>query len=365
MKVRGSKADTAWECSGSLVPTDTPYNPHSDEANSGRAKHDALAYVARGEEPPIDAIAELYGVDRDEIARAVSCGRQALAEIDKWLPNRRTEVKVEGPVTIGTVDILSVGDLVDGVPATLAIPDWKSGWSGDDHRRQLMAYADATREMFGMPATGYISAFEIHLSRSAITTHNFTAAQLDGFREHMAEQIRSAESEHPQYAAGAHCKFCPRQNQCQARDEYLRATVMAIEPYATKDHAITREVLGLLYDRSKMLARALAQYNQALDDALGCGPITLPDGRVLALVEREVDNIAAVKVSQILRDEFDFDDHDLAKVLGATESGIERAIKDRVAKGWASAQMRKILGRLREVGAVTKTTSIRKEIING
>lgn len=364
MKVRGSRADIAMECAGSLVPTETPYSPTSDEANSGTAKHEALAFVARGEEPQIDSIAERYGVDADEISLAVNRGREALSELDVWLPNRRSEVKLEGPVTTGTADILSVGDVVDGVPASMSIVDWKSGWSGDEHPRQLMAYADASRAMFGVPASGCVTSFEVHLAKRDIITRNFSMAQLDGFRERIAEQIRSAEIGHPQYAAGGHCKFCPRQHQCPARDDYLRATVVALEPLSANGHELTREVLGELYDRSKMLVRALRAYDQALDDALEAGPITLPDGRLLQLVYTEKDKLDGAVVAELLVTEFGFSSRELSEALSATKSGIERAVKSRVAKGGASAEMRKILCRLREAGAVTKTTAKQKEIVD-
>jgi hypothetical protein len=82
-KIRGSHADCALECSGSLVETATPYNENTDEARTGTAKHEALAFVVRGDVPPIDEIAQRHQVDADEIARAVAYGRQAWAELCK------------------------------------------------------------------------------------------------------------------------------------------------------------------------------------------------------------------------------------------------------------------------------------------
>jgi len=360
VKISGSKADAALACAGSLEPTATPYNPQSDEANEGTAKHAALAYVARGEEPPFAEIAERFQVEVDELERAAVFGRQSWAELSKWMPNALTEQRVEGPVTMGTADVLSVvyGD-DDDHPETLAVLDWKTGRSGDEHPYQLMAYADAARAKFGMPASGYVSGFEVWTALREQRTRNFTVAELDGFRERAAKQIARIGE---QYAAGPHCKFCPRQYQCPARDEYLRGTVAALVTTDGEQRAITREVLGTLYERSKIITRALAAYGKLLDEALADGPIALPDGRVLGLKTVERDELDGCKTSTILSNDCGFTEDDLSEVLSATKSGIERVVKSKVAKGGGAAAMRQILGKLREAGAITKITLMQKEI---
>lgn len=365
MKIRGSKADLAMACAGSLVATDTPYNPHSDEAREGSAKHAALAYLPRGEEPPVAEIAARFDVDADEIARAVSYGRQAWAELGRYVPGAKTEQKLEGPVTVGTADILGLAQLqADGhadETVHLAILDWKTGWSYDEHGYQLLSYADAAREVHGMPTSGYVTGIEVWLRHREYRIRNFTEPELDGFRERAKRQLELVGR---QYAAGGHCKFCPRQNACPARDEYLRASVTALVPADAEPKAITREVLGQLYERSKVIAKALRAYEQLLDAALKDGPIPLGAGRALALEPVEQDEIKAVVAESVLRDKLGWGDAELAEVLGATKSGLERVIKARVAKGGAAAEMRRVLGALREAGAIAKIEKHQKKVID-
>jgi len=357
-KIRGSRADCAMECAGSLLEIATPYNENTDEARAGTAKHEALACIVRGEEPPIDQIAERHQVDADEISRAVVYGKQAWRELGKWFPSPKAEVRIEGLVTVGTADVLSV--IPDNQSHTtgsksIAILDWKTGWGHAEHDHQLMAYADAARSEFGMPTSGVITAIEVHLQHRETNTRNLTEAELDGFRERAKRQIAKAGK---QYAAGGHCNFCPRRNACVARDEYLRASVVALVPAGGEPQALTREVLGSLYDRAKMLKRAIASYESMLDDALEQGPVPIGGGKMLALVAKSQDQILADKALPLLTSS------DLTAALSVSKAGIERVVKERVAKGGAAAEMRRVLGALREAGAIEQVDKQTKTVID-
>lgn len=357
-KIRGSRADCAMECSGSLLETETPYNENTDEARAGTAKHEALAYVVRGKDPPIDVIAARHQVDADEISRAVAYGRQAWSELGKWFPGAETEVTLEGEVTIGTADVLSIvceADIEDGTPESIAILDWKTGWGHAEHDHQLMAYADAARSQFGMPTSGYITAIEVHLQHRESNTRNLTEAELDGFRARAKRQI---EMSGKQYAAGAHCGFCPRRNNCVARDEYLRASVVALVPAGGEPQALTREALGSLYERSRMLKRAIASYESMLDEALEQGPVPIGGGKMLALISKPQDQIDAAKAIPLLTSA------ELIGALSVSKAGIERAVKERVVKGGAAAEMRRVLGALRDAGAIEQVEKQTKTVID-
>jgi hypothetical protein len=131
----------------------------------------------------------------------------------------------------------------------------------------------------------------------------------------------------------------------------------------TDDEAVMpREVLGELYERSKFLTRAMSRYTAMLDIELRAGPITLADGRILELVEEERDDLQAVAVDHVLREQCGFDDAEMAEVLSATKSGIERVVKSRVAKGQGASEMRRIMGSLREADAIEKKFTYKKGI---
>jgi hypothetical protein len=292
----------------------------------------------------------------------VAFGKKAWAELGRWFPDARTEVRVLGAVADGTADVLSLGAMVAGPPAkpaTIAILDWKTGWSMDEHEYQLMGYADAVRHQFGMPASGYITAIEVWTTHLEQRTRNLTEAQLDGFRARVQAQIDHAGR---QYAPGGHCKFCHRQNACAARDDYVRGSVVALVPADGQQHPLTREQLAQYWDRSRVIRRALDAYERLIDDALDEGPIDLGDGRQLALTETEQDEIKPTRAASLLRSE-GWTEDELELVLRASKSGLEAVVKDRVAKGGAAAEMRRLLGMLRAAGAVEKKTKHTKRII--
>jgi hypothetical protein len=349
-RIRGSSAGTAMQCNGSLVPTDFPYNPQSDEARAGTAKHVALAAMVRGEDPPIVQIAEHYQVDADEIAKAVAAGRTIWAEVGKWYPQAKTEQRIEGLVTCGTADVLSVGD------GTLAVLDWKTGWGRNDHDDQLMAYADAARYQHTMPASGYITAIEAWTAHRETITRNFTADELDGFRARADDQLAHAGS---QYSAGRWCDYCAHQNHCPARDEYLRASVVALTDEPT---AMTAETLGSLYDRAKMLRSALARYDRLLDDELAKGrPVPMGGGKIITLEVQEQDEILPIEAQNVLTSE-GFTSDDITEIMKVPKAAIERVLKGKVDKGAAAGAMRQVMAALREAGAVGKKIVEKKTV---
>lgn len=371
MKVRGSSADRALACNGSLVATTHPYNPNSEEGNLGSAKHAALAYLVHGNEPPVAEVAARFDVDVSEIERAVAFGRQAWAEIREYFPGAATEVALENDLLTGHLDVFSAlfmgHDDIDGglggLPETMAVLDWKTGWSGDEHRWQLKSYADLARSRFGMPKSGYITVVEVHLPLREMSVENLTAEALDGFRAKLKEQVEHAGR---QYAPGSHCKFCPRQHECLAREDYLRSTTMALEPMGAREIVRpSREMIARLWDRSRLLKRYLARYEAIVDEMLVDGPLDLGDGRQLALVTEEQDRLDAVKLESLLRAAHWTDD-ELSQVLTASKAGLERVVKSKVPprkNGGACGAMRNILGALREDGGITRVEKTSKEVV--
>jgi hypothetical protein len=354
MKIRGSQADINMACAGSLVPARSVYNSRTDDANEGRANHKGLEFIARGEEPPIEQLAERYGINEDDLTITVRSGRKLWLEVLRWFPDVATELKVEGPVTRGTIDVICVE------PDALAIADWKTGRSGDEHKYQRMAYADAAREIFGMPSRGFIPTFEIYTALGEIQCVNLTEEMLDGFREQCSEQIKSALSDNPQYAPGAHCKFCPRQNECAALEDYNRTSVSSL--IETGSTALTRDDVGRLYDRYKLLKDAIGKYENILDSLLEDGPIDIGNGRVVQIKDEERETIEASSEVLDVLDTFALDDASLL-FKSIPKSAIKRACKEMKPKGEASELERSIMKKLRESGLVTKKIIKKKEIV--
>ena len=355
MKIRGSKADMNMACAGSLIPARAAYSPISEDANEGRANHKALEFVARGEEAPVKQISERYGVDEDDLAITVRSGRKLWVEVSRWFPDVATEFKIEGPVTHGTIDVICIN------PDSLAITDWKTGRSGEEHKYQRMAYADAARGMFGMPSRGFIPTFEIYTALGEIQCINLSEEMLDGFREQCREQIESALSDHPQYAPGVYCKFCLRQNECAALEDYHRTSVSSLVD--TGSTALTRDDIGRLYDRYKLLKGAIEKYEKTLDGMLTDGPIDIGNGRVVRFKDEDRETIEASNDVIDVLSMFEIGDPSLL-LESITKSSIKRACKAVSAKGESSELERVVMKVLRERGLITKKKTKKKEIVH-
>lgn len=351
LTVRCSSLDRVMACAGSLVEPAHPYNPNNPEAREGTAGHQALAAVVVGADPDLDAIAAEYDVDRDDLARLVGFGRKAWGQLRQHFPDPRSEVSVEahlvGCILRGTADVLALS------PDALAVLDWKLGWAPTEHTHQLTGYGLAAAKMRGMPTSGRVLCCEVWVRSGEIRVRRYDAEALAAFEAELGKQVELIGR---QYGPGLDsCKFCPRQNECPARAEWVRGSVTAIEPLSA-DTAITRDVVGQIYERTKMLGRALDRYDEVLRSMLAEGPVPLPDGRKLVLEERQQDKIRASKAMPYLREELRLTPDEADEVLKISKGAIERVVKARAAKGKGAAAMREAMAALKNADAIEKVS---------
>lgn len=338
-------------CASSLAETDTPYAPTSDAAEQGTANHLALSFVPRGEDPPLEEIAERHGLDADDLARMVSYGRQAWREIAASFPDAATEVPLTSDVCQGTSDVVSV----EGG----AIADWKSGWGDAEHPWQLTGYAYAFRAQHGMPARGHILGVEIWLRHRSMRVHKLTDVSLDAFAERLKRQAAHVGRE---YGPGRHCEFCKHVNACKARAEYLRGTCEALAPIG--DTGLTREKLGELYDKAKAVRSALAQFDKLLDAELDHGPIPLGGGRTLQRVAYEVDEIDPLKAWPIVfGGPHPLTPEEATEVIAIGKTALIAAVKAQAPKGKGASYERDVLQALRDAGAINKIQRVKKTTV--
>lgn len=360
--VRCSSLDRVLACAGSLAEIDAPYTPLNPEAREGTACHEALVALTGGQIPPVDAIGERHGVDPDVISKVVLRGQQAWREVERWFKGDRYadsvrySASLSGDVELrGTPDLLAVEHReIDGrrVVERLAILDWKTGWDPSEHPNQLRGYAFLARAMFEMPACGYVLGVEVWVRRQEIRIHKFTAEQLDRLRVEVLTQVAVEGRQYgPSHDA---CRYCPLQNSCAARADWLRSGVTALAP-ADERLPISRELIGSLYERRKQLGAALKRYDEVLDAMLDEGPVPLPDGRKLVWHDDEQDKLVPSRAMAFL-DELDLTTAERDEVLSMTKAGLERVLKARAPERQGASWMRKAMTRLDELGAVEKTT---------
>lgn len=351
MKTRCSKLDTAMACASSLAETDNPYTPQSDAAEEGTTHHESLSFIPKGEDPPLEEIADRSGIDVGDLGRMVYYGRQAWKEIAASFPEAQTEVRLDSEITGGTSDVVSL-------PGA-AIADWKSGWGQNEHPWQLTGYAYCFRAEHGMPERGYIGGVEIWLRHKTFRVHRFTDAALDAFAVRLQEHHQEIGK---QYGPGRHCDFCPHVNHCTARAEYVRATCEALAPIG--ETGITREKLGALYEQAKALRSALAQFDKLIDAELDKGPIPMGDGRTIQRLEHEQDEIDPLKAWPVIfNGPHPLTAEQAVDVIDIGKTRLLAAVKSQAPKGSGAAFERDVMKALKEVGAISKITRTKKTIV--
>lgn len=350
MKRRISSLPRFLECPSSEAPTEREYNPPSDAADAGTAAHKALQSVVAGGYPDIIGIASEYGVDADEVEAMYSYGLRAWHEIGKYFPNARSEEPLEGDGIRGTSDVFHN----DG--ETMCVLDWKTNRVKRGYMDQVAGYAAAAVDQYGMPASGVVTVIVVWLRFGEFEVKNLAQDDIERFHH----RIKSAELRiGKDYAPGSACGFCRRQLECRARGDFLRSSATSIASF-DGGQIVSREVLGSLYERSKMLGKALDRYKDALRLALTEGPIDLGDGDMLTLEEGKREKLDAQAAWPVLVGN-GFTDSDLAKCVSLSKTAALKVIGSKASRGNKGKEQGRLIEALREAGAViqTPTESIR------
>ncbi len=369
-KTRNSSLDRVFACNGSILPLpdDAPREAGGPDATMGRAKHKALECVPLGLDPDCEAIGAEYGVDPDEIEKAVAAGRRAWDEVREYFPGPEVEVRVDSEICRGTADVGSVSVDEGGKVLSIRVADWKTGHGTDIHPEQLKGYAYCLACEHGVPASGVVSIFEIWTTHREIRTTNLDVSYLEVFGGNL-KRVRDLAETNPrklEYAAGAHCRFCPHRVDCKVNAAWLQESTTAL---VAVDHgqAVTRETLGRLYGKSREVYRALRKFDAAVDAALLDGPIALPDGARLERVEGEREKIAAGPAIRALvnADLVDCGEDEDALKGDLPKSKLDAWAKGKAPKGKKAALMRQVFKALRDADAIRAEPHFTKKIVSG
>jgi hypothetical protein len=130
---------------------------------------------------------------------------------------------------------------------------------------------------------------------------------------------------------------------------------------ADNDIATTAVIAGL-YDKSRMVARALRHYDDVLKSLLAEGPLVTSDGRTITIEPQEQDYIKPSKAIRLFREELKLTADEVNIALKITKSGLQEVLKGRAPRGKAAAYMRTAMARLCEVGAVEKVIKPRIKV---
>ena len=266
-------------CPASLQAPELRIEADNEAARLGRAVHEGLAAVVRGDAWDATALALKHGdLDVNSVRALISMGASiwrkyepalVVLGVEDWMERRIDKAHV----LVGTADIRfrTSGD----EDATPGIWDWKSGSTAGLHRDQLLGYA-------WLPLCDRAKIITCWLRDRYVDIEDIEEAELDAFEKRLLSAIAHPETYNP---TPANCQFCPRSHECKARLALVRAATHDLLEADAKE--ITPATLAQLKPKADLVRRVLSAYDVALKDALReAGTLPLGDGRELYLEQR-------------------------------------------------------------------------------
>lgn len=352
--MRISALPTFLNCPSSALECDRDYAPGSDAASLGSAVHELLERHVMLKPEDIGATAKRYGVDCDDLERLYAYGCIAWRELEKHFPDPKTETELTGDGIKGHADVMSITD------KTMTILDWKSGFTRKDYSAQVIGYAAAAVDMFGMPKSGAVQVATVWLRYFEYEVINVTQEDIERLYHAIA---RAGLGIGKDYAPGDVCTYCKRQMQCEARNDYLRSAAQALAHVGNVE--ISVDLMGSLYHRSRLLKKAIEHYDKALKMMLAQhGSVSDGCGGVIELARVKRDKIVAKEAWPVLI-EAGFTEDDLAACTTMSKTAVLDIVGERAGRGEKQKKKMVLLSILKERGAVTETESDRIQLKKG
>lgn len=343
MRVRASRTDLFIDCASSILESAAPHNPTHEAARLGDAVHDSLPARIIDGDVNLTEIADRHSVKVADLAPLHTFGLKTWRDVLRaQMPDPKAEVSLKSDLISGHVDLLHH----DGDSAV--ITDWKSGWLRRHKHFQMASYAHGARAEFGMPKSGQITTVLVWLRYGEIDVANYDDARLDQFAEAMKAQLKEI-GRH--YAAGEWCAYCPRRLECDTRHAYVQSAARSLSPLNKAE--LTPEKLVALWPQSRMLKKAIEEYESVLREQLSHGDLSGPDGISLCLAEIKKHAIDPRKAWSVLMWECGFTQDDMARVLTVNKSAVETIAMEKAEHGMKGKAKVQTIDALKEAGAVT------------
>lgn len=329
-------------CPSSEGPCEYPYDAPSEVGDVGTAVHECAEAIVLGTECSPETVAKKYGVDPEETSILTACAGQAWEAMRPHFANPSVEVTLERPGLRGHADVLHYdGD-------TLAVLDWKTNRVMREYTAQLMGYAACAAHMNGMPKSGVVTVATAWLRFGEIDVRNYSAKDIEGFMTRVDNACHEIDRA---YGPGDACTFCRRKFDCGSRIGYLRNAIDVLDKDPLPSEEVKPSQLAEIWQRTRLLKRAIDAYERAVKSMLVDGPIEMSDKSYLELRLENVEKLDAQTAWPIIV-EAGLTEADLAKCVRLSKMAVTRALSDRTARGHKGKAIESLLNRLRAAGAI-------------
>jgi len=351
----------ALRCVASLVlPRTLVASDYAEAGIEWHAENESAADTG-GELP--DAVSALI-LEDDELVTEQPFAYNVATDTARQLPRGKRRDYNTTPFEIpGTPDLVIRGN------GRVVVVDYKGIAEVDSAERnaQVATYALMVARAWGVDEVEIAIVYRASWRRPSYAT--LTALDLDAhasrLKQLQLDVTKARENPLAWVRSGSWCRFCEAALGCpewtalrkQAANGELAVVVEAAIPFPDDNEAA--DAWDLL-QRIKMLAGRL---EGALRMRAKERPIPLPDGMVLAEVEKEGKRkIDADKAYALMRERFGQEIADAAVRRSVAQSWIESALKDAGVKG-AAKHKDSIVKQLEESGAVTRDVKFAVEVV--
>lgn len=295
--VRCSALPRIMSCPASAKTPDVLINSAGEAATVGTAAHEFYERMVNdGLTTPegIEEIALKHNVDLDELTMLAWQGLKIWSKLKDHITDPKCE---EGLRTGGGLNLTGHPDVIGGDARdakNCVIIDWKTGHLENNPTAQLKGYALLALHNGYDDHVGY----ETYTIITAWTRLGFTDVQkfaIDEIGKFWIEIndtiFNPKEVFNP---TPENCMYCPRQNNCEGRRDILQAAGRDLIALAdVEGREITPTTLAVLYPQSRMIKKALENYETMLKDAVrDAGGSIAYEGGEIALIDKERKTIS-------------------------------------------------------------------------
>lgn len=362
MKIRCSSLPRLLSCTASAASPDVDINESATIASLGSAAHEIYAAMVNEDFrqiPNTYKIADKWGVEETELTQLAYEGFNMWQNLKNLVDVKETEYEMKsalsGDLTLtGHADV--IGSLT-GAPETVVIIDWKTGYKESSYIDQLKGYA--LLALIENPKATTAKLVVSWTRLGVYDVHDFTRDESVKFCAEVVKKL-APDCEKVYVPSESNCTYCPHKYECEAKRQMMQSAGRDIISIAGdgRQNAISMVDLARLYPKSRMLKKALDEYDRQVKEAieLNGGSIAFENG-LLEMVESERSEITFNQdiISEYVTPEV------LQEIRPSviSKTVLEKAVADCAPRGAKGTRKENCLAALREADCI-KTSTIKR-----
>jgi len=352
--LRASSLPLAFLCPASVRPPALRIVQSNNAADLGTAVHEALRSLAETGRVDWDALpasAERHGANTDEMRALCAMGCRLWNSVSDSFQGAITEQELKAEVAPG-VTLTGHADIMAISVTSIRVGDWKTGRKDADHSHQLRAYAALA--LLSSQGIEEATGTALWLRDGEIENYTLTRADADAWLRELRERVIDWSGA---FYPGSHCRFCPRDHECEAANALTRRAIAAVANRELIERAecdlptMPAEQIIDIYRKATLVEGYCDRVRKALREyVLANGDIVANGVRLTVTTEkrRKVIPIAAWPVLE----RNGFGDEELSQCVSVSVSKAEKVVAERAGRGKGAAAVRAFSAELEQAGAV-------------